>query len=99
MTRSAAVPTAEPTLHAALEPSKNSWLLAIQFPDRDAPSLYPLGGGNAEGLMAKRDAARDRVARVTGRTPLTVETDGGAAKIAEAASRRFGLSAGGRAGR
>ena len=39
MTRSALVTTAEPTLHAALELSKNSWLLAIQFPDRDAPSL------------------------------------------------------------
>ncbi len=69
MTRSAAVTTAEPTLHAALELSKNSWLLAIQFPDRDAPSLYPLMGGNAEGLMAKLDAARDRVAKVTGQTP------------------------------
>ncbi len=42
MTRSAAVTTAEPTLHAALELSKNSWLLAIQFPDRDKPSLYPI---------------------------------------------------------
>ena len=69
MTRTSAVPTAEPTLHAAIELSKNSWLLAIQFPDRDAPSLYPLRGGNAEGLMAKLDAARDRVAKVTGRTP------------------------------
>ena len=69
MTRFAAVTTAEPTLHATLELSKNSWLLAIQFPDRDAPSLYPLTGGNAEGLMAKLDAARDRVAKVTGQTP------------------------------
>ncbi len=39
MTRTTAVTTADPTLHAALELSKNSWLLAIQFPDRDAPSL------------------------------------------------------------
>ena len=69
MTRSAAVTTAEPTLHAALELSKNSWLLAIQFPERDAPSLYPLRGGDADGLMAKLDAARDRVAKVTGRMP------------------------------
>ena len=73
MTRSTAVPTAEPTLHAALELSKNSWLLAIQFPDRDAPSLYPLRGGDAEGLMAKLDAARDRVAKITERraSPMT----------------------------
>jgi transposase len=59
----------EPTLHAALELSKNSWLLAIQFPDRDTPSLYPIRGGNAEGLMAKLDAARDRLAKVSGRVP------------------------------
>ncbi len=52
MTRSAAVTTAEHTLHAALELSKNSWLLAIQVPGRDNPSLYPIRGGDAEGLMA-----------------------------------------------
>ncbi len=69
MTRSAVISKAEHTLHAALELSKNSWLLAIQFPERDAPSLYPLRGGDAEGLMAKLDAARDRVAKITGRTP------------------------------
>ncbi len=50
----------EQTLHAALELSKNSWLLAIQFPDRDNPSLHPIRGGDADGLMAKLDAARDR---------------------------------------
>ncbi len=53
MTRSTAVAAAEPTLHAALELSKNGWLLAIRFPDRGTPSLYPLRGGDAEGLMAK----------------------------------------------
>ena len=64
------VPTShEQSIYAALELSKNRWLLAIQFPDRDAPSLYPLRGGNTEGLMAKLDAARDRVAKVTGRRP------------------------------
>ncbi len=69
MTRSVAVATAEPTLHAALELSKNSWLLAIQFPGRDSPSLHAIKGGDTEGLMAKLDAARDRVAKVTGPTP------------------------------
>ncbi len=69
MTRFAAVTTPKHTLHAALELSKNSWLLAIQFPDRDKPSLYPIGGGNAEGLMAKLDAARKRLAKVSGQTP------------------------------
>ncbi len=69
MTRFAAVITAEHTLHATLELSKNSWLLAIQFPDRDKPSLYPIRGGTAEGLMAKLDAARKRLVKVSGQTP------------------------------
>jgi len=59
----------EQSIHAALELSKNSWLLAIQAPGRDNPSLHPIKGGNAEGLMAKLDAARDRVAQLTGQTP------------------------------
>ena len=59
----------EQSIYAALELSKNSWLLAIQVPGRDNPSLYPIGGGNAEGLMAKLDAARDRLAKVSGQTP------------------------------
>ena len=61
--------SSEPSIYAALELSKNSWLLAIQVPGRDNPSLYPIRGGNAEGLMAKLDAARKRVAKVTGQTP------------------------------
>ena len=69
MTRSVAVATVEHTLHAALELSKNNWLLAIQFPGRDNPSLHAIKGGDAEGLMAKLDEARDRVAKVTGQTP------------------------------
>ena len=46
MTRSAAVTTGKHTLYAALELSKNSWLLAIQFPGRDNPSLHPIRGGD-----------------------------------------------------
>jgi hypothetical protein len=34
-------------MYCALELSKNSWLLAIQFRDREQPSLYPIEGGNA----------------------------------------------------
>ncbi len=68
MTRSVALATVEHTLHAALELSKNSWLLAIQFPGRDNPSLHAIKGGDTEGLMAKLDAARDRVVKVTGQT-------------------------------
>ena len=47
------------TLHCALELSKKTWLLAIQFPDREQPSVYPIGGGDTEKLMAKVTAARD----------------------------------------
>ena len=56
---------AETILHGALELSKNSWLLALQFPDRAQPSLYPIRGGDTVGLMAKLMAARDRWAKVS----------------------------------
>ncbi len=51
MTTSATATSGEQTLHCALELSKNSWLLAVQFPGRDNPSLHPIRGGDAEGLM------------------------------------------------
>ncbi len=66
------------SIYAALELSKNSWLLAIQAPGRDNPSLHPIKGGDAEVLMAKLDAARDRVAKLSGETlkvTLCHETD------------------------
>src|SRR5262245_72619 len=40
-------------LFCALELSKNTWLLGIQFPDREQPSVYPIKGGDSEGLMAR----------------------------------------------
>jgi len=58
------------TLHCALELSKKSWLLAIQFPDREQPSLYPIAGGDAEKLMAKLTQARDRWAKMSGALPM-----------------------------
>jgi transposase len=60
--------SSEQSIYAALELSKNSWLLAIQFPGRDKPSLYPIRGGDAEGLMAKLDAARKRRSSFRGGT-------------------------------
>jgi hypothetical protein len=48
----------ENALYVALELSKNSWLLAIQFPDRPQPSLHSIAGGDTAGLMAKLKAAR-----------------------------------------
>jgi transposase len=72
MTQFAVSTTTEQTIYAALELSSNSWLLAIQVAGRDKPSLHPIKGGNAEGLMAKLDAARDRVAKGTGQRPQVV---------------------------
>src|SRR3974390_924427 len=63
---------AETILHGALELSKNSWLLALQFPDRVQPSLYPISGGDTVGLMTKLMAARDRWAKVSGQAPSIV---------------------------
>ncbi len=50
MTQFAVSTTNEQTIYAALELSKNSWLLAIQVAGRDNPSLHPIKGGNAAGL-------------------------------------------------
>jgi transposase len=62
----------DPIIFGALELSKNSWLLGLQFPDRPQPSLYPIRGGDTEELMAKLTAARERCAKLTGRTPSIV---------------------------
>ena len=60
MTRISATLCNVQSIHAALELSKKLWLLAIQVPLRDNPSLHPIKGGDGEGLMAKLDAARAR---------------------------------------
>jgi transposase len=60
------------TLHCALEMSKKTWFVAIQFPDREQPSVYPVEGGDAGALMAKLIAARDRWAKVSGSRPSIV---------------------------
>jgi hypothetical protein len=51
----------EHSIYAALELSKNSRLLTIQFP-----------GGDIDGLMAKLDAARQRVTKDAGQTPAVI---------------------------
>src|SRR5882672_11147025 len=58
------------TLHCALESGKKSWLLATQFPDQEQPSLYSIEGGDAERLMLKLTAARDRWAKVSDALPI-----------------------------
>src|ERR1700730_2237725 len=60
------------TLHCALELSKNSWLLAIQFPDQEQPSLYPIKGGDAEGLIAKLTTARQRWTKASETRPSII---------------------------
>jgi transposase len=72
MSASSTASASEQSLYAALELSKNSWLLAIQFPGRDNPSLHPIKGGDADGLMAKLDAARERLAKVSGQAPKVI---------------------------
>ena len=74
MTRTFATASNEHPIFAALELSKNSWLLAIQSPERAKPSLHPIKGGDAERLMAKLDAARERVAKATGQMQLCCQT-------------------------
>ncbi len=70
MSSSPTATSSEQCLYAALELSKNSWLLVIQFPGRDNPSLHPIKGGDADGLMAKLDAARQRLAKVSGQVSI-----------------------------
>jgi transposase len=70
MDQTSSSPLSADTLHCALELSKKSWLLAIQFPDREQPSLYPIEGGNIEKLMAKLTGARDCWAKVSGALPV-----------------------------
>jgi len=60
------------TLECALELSKKTWLLAIQFPDREQPSVYTIKSGDAAALLANLIAARDRWAKVSGSPPSIV---------------------------
>ena len=61
-----AIAPSKTTLRCALELSKRSWLLAIQFPGRPQPSIYRIKGGDAAGLMAQLLIARDRCTKATG---------------------------------
>ncbi len=72
MTMSPTATSSEQTIYCALELSKNSWLLAIQFPGRDNPSLHPIRGGDTDCLMARLDAARDRLTKISGQVPKVI---------------------------
>src|SRR6516162_8400908 len=70
MNQTSCFATSTHALQCALELSKKSWLLAIQFPDREQPSVYSIKGGDTEKLMAKLTAARDCWAKVSGSLPV-----------------------------
>ena len=54
-----------PSIHAALELSKDSWLLAIRVPGRDNPSPRPIKGGDGDGRRSQGiSKAGNRLARV-----------------------------------
>ena len=72
MTTNTTAASGEQTLYCALELSKNSWLLAIQSPGWDNPSLHPIAGGDSDGLMAKLDAAGDRLTKISGQVPKVI---------------------------
>src|SRR5215470_6382919 len=49
------------TVYAAIELSKNSWVVAIARPDRDRPSIHRIAGGNLADLIGRlRKAAGER---------------------------------------
>ena len=45
--------TDEVVVHAALELSKNNWLLAIEASEHNRPSLHHVKGGDSRTLLAK----------------------------------------------
>ncbi len=56
MTQNPVLSSDERSIYASLELSKNSWLLAIQVPGRDNPSLHPIKGGDADGKTSSSPA-------------------------------------------
>ena len=55
-----------------MEPSKNSWLLGIRFPDRQKASVCAIKGGDSEGLTAKLFAACERWTKLSGKKPSII---------------------------
>ena len=62
----------ETTVFASLELSKASWLLAINAPEREQPSLYPIKGGDCATLFARLDRAVEQRKKRGRRTPRVV---------------------------
>jgi transposase len=72
MTAFSTAASGEQTLYCALELSRNSWRLAIQASGWDNPSLHPMRGGDTDGLMTKRNAAGDRLTKISAQVPKVI---------------------------
>lgn len=60
MAPSANSPVVVPTVYAAIELSKKSWVVAVARPDRTQPSLYRIAGGRLGELVTRlRRSAKD----------------------------------------
>jgi hypothetical protein len=60
MAPSANSPVVVPTVYAAIELSKKSWVVAVARPDRSQPSLYRIAGGRLDELVTRlRRSAKD----------------------------------------
>ena len=47
-----------PTIYAAIELSKATWVLAVNQIDREQPSIYKIKGGDLPGLVKKLESCR-----------------------------------------
>lgn len=52
------------TVYAAIELSKNSWVVSIALPDREQPSLHRIAGGDFPGLLVKLRKAAGTIPRI-----------------------------------
>ena len=59
-------------IHAALELSKNSWLLAIEASEHNRPGFHHLKGGDSSTLLAKLHKAREQFECRTGKPAQVV---------------------------
>ncbi len=64
--------TDEVVIHAALELSKSSWLLAIEASEHNRPSLHHMTGGDSRTLLAKLRKACNQFECRTGKTAKVV---------------------------
>ena len=64
--------TDEVVIHAALELSKNNWLLAVEASEHNRPSFHHMKGGDSQTLLAKLHQACERFECRTGKAARVV---------------------------